>query len=71
MPADEQARLRALHDAYVWQVNAAVAAGRLKLAEELADEYTEEALAILCGRPGGTTVARNPQTSWLRRLFAR
>ena len=41
------ARLRELHEFYVWQVNAAVEEGREDLVEQLADEYLEEALAEL------------------------
>jgi len=50
-------RLRALHDAYVWEVNAAVGEGRLDLVERLADDYLDEALRLLtsgeiaCGTP--------------------
>jgi hypothetical protein len=50
-------QLRELHDTYVWQVNAAVGAGRLDLVRELADQYLDEALELLtagepatCGR---------------------
>jgi hypothetical protein len=64
MPADMQqtARLRELHDDYVWKVNAAVAEGREDLVRRLSDEYVEEAVRILaegsaaagaaCGREG-------------------
>ena len=50
--------LRDLHDAYVWEVNAAVGEGRMDLVWQLADEYTDEALRLMsamgspgCGRP--------------------
>jgi hypothetical protein len=39
--------LARLHEFYVWQVNAAVGEGRMDLVEELADQYTEEALALM------------------------
>ena len=42
-------QLRELHDAYAWEVNAAVGRGRLDLAWELADEYLDEALELLTG----------------------
>jgi hypothetical protein len=50
-------RLRTLHDAYVWEVNAAVGEGRLDLVSRLADEYLDEALRLMtsgrtaCGMP--------------------
>ncbi len=40
--------LRALHDAYVWQVNAAVGEDRMDLVWQLADEYLERALQVMC-----------------------
>jgi hypothetical protein len=50
--------LRRLHEDYVWEVNAAVADGRMDLVWRLADEYTDEALRLMtslqspgCGRP--------------------
>jgi len=43
----ETQRLRELHELYVWQINAAVEAGRDDLVAELAEEYTEDALAVL------------------------
>jgi hypothetical protein len=67
MPADDEHadRLRKLHDAYVWQVNSAIAAGRPDLARELADEYADEAMALLaagygpaCDRPDCPQCAR-------------
>jgi hypothetical protein len=44
-PTDDD--LRALHDEYVWLVNAAVERGDTALAEQLADEYADEALRRL------------------------
>lgn len=51
-------RLRELHDTYAWEVNAAVGEGRLDLVRQLADDYLDEALALMtagepagCGRP--------------------
>jgi hypothetical protein len=73
--ADEQTnRLSALHDAYTWRVNAAIAAGRPELARELADEYADEALTMIAGSAGSplaTKPADQPATGWLRRFFAR
>jgi hypothetical protein len=41
---DADALRRRRHDAYVWRVNAALAAGRDGLARELADTYLDESL---------------------------
>ena len=77
--ADEQ-QLRELHDAYVWEVNAAIGEDRLDLVWRLADDYMDRALRLLsegeppicgppdcmvCSRPRAT-VAR-PHRSWLHR----
>ena len=50
--------LQQLHDAYVWEVNAAVGEDRLDLVWQLVDDFTDEALRLLtdsddagCGRP--------------------
>jgi len=53
----ETQRLRELHELYVWQVNAAVEAGRDDLVAELADEYLEDALAELTTDSTGTPTA--------------
>ena len=42
-------QLRALHDAYAWEVNAAVGEGRLDLVWQLADDYVDEALRLITG----------------------
>jgi hypothetical protein len=78
---DEQtARLRELHDAYVWAVNAAIAEGRDDLVAELADGYDVEALRIMtegygsaCDRPGCVHAPRprgatRHRRGWLRLL---
>lgn len=51
-------RLRDLHDAYVWEVNAAIEEGREDLVWRLVDDYTEAAVremradyASPCERP--------------------
>jgi hypothetical protein len=56
MPAepDLTARLRALHDDYVWRVNAAVAEGREDLAQEMSDDYVDEATRVLAEASAGT-----------------
>lgn len=39
--------LKSLHDDYIHAVNTAVGAGRDLLADELAEQYTEDALALI------------------------
>lgn len=47
-------QLRELHDAYVWEVNAAVGEGRLDLVWQLADQYLDEALRLVTAdQPAG------------------
>ena len=77
MGDDEQ--LRELHDAYAWEVNAAVGEGRLDLVSRLADEYLDQALRILtggeaagCGRDdcvvcGQPRTAPSARRRWWRR----
>jgi hypothetical protein len=62
-PGHDSGRLRALHEHYVWQVNAAVAEGRDDLVAELADEYLEDALAELTAgaTPPGTPPGTGPE----------
>jgi hypothetical protein len=50
-------QLQQLHDAYVWEVNAAVGEDRMDLVWQLADDYLEQALRLIttgagpaCGR---------------------
>jgi hypothetical protein len=71
--------LRELHDAYVWEVNAAVGEGRMDLVWRLVDEYTDRALRLIaemespgCGRPdcvicsGSSPASSVPERrSWL------
>lgn len=45
----DREQLRALHDNYVWKVNAAVGAGRLDLVRELSDQFLDQALELLTG----------------------
>jgi hypothetical protein len=63
--------LRALHDTYVWEVNAAVGEDRMDLVWQLAEEYSDRALRLLtetespgcgradcpmCGRPSAPSI---------------
>jgi hypothetical protein len=77
--ADQQ-QLRELHDAYVWEVNAAVGEDRLDLVWHLADDYMDRALRLLsegepptCGSPDCAVCLRSPEMrtlthrSWLHR----
>ncbi len=45
----ENGQLRALHDAYTWEVNAAIGEGRIDLVWGLADEYLGQALELITG----------------------
>ena len=54
----DKEQLTRLHETYVWHVNAAVGEGRFDLVDQLADEYLDEALALMtegdsagCGKP--------------------
>jgi hypothetical protein len=65
VPGDEAHRLRELHDAYVWEVNAAVEEGREDLVWRLVDDYLAQAMAEMtsayvaaCERPGCSVCAR-------------
>jgi hypothetical protein len=54
MPATPiEERLAALHAHYIRQINASVAAGRMDLVRDLADEYEDESLALLLALEGG------------------
>ena len=62
--------LRELHDAYAWEVNAAVGEDRMDLVWRLADEYTDKALQLMtaaespgCGRAGCVICARSSSIS--------
>jgi len=61
--------LRELHDAFVWEVNAAVGEDRMDLVWLLVDEYTDETLKLItamespgCGRPDCVICARSNST---------
>ena len=67
MSQNEQ--LRALHDTYAWEVNAAVGEGRIDLVWGLADEYLDKALELItggeptgCGAPD-CAVCQRPRTA--------
>ncbi|MBA3250640.1 MAG: hypothetical protein H0T66_10140 [Geodermatophilaceae bacterium] len=47
MPVGTTDALTALHDHYIRAVNTAIAAGREPLAEELAQQYADDALALI------------------------
>ena len=58
--------LRELHDAYVWEINAAVGEDRMDLVWRLADEYLGKALQLMaametpaCGRAECVICARS------------
>jgi hypothetical protein len=58
--------LRELHDAYAWEVNAAVGDDRMDLVWRLADEYMDKALQLIaavetpgCGRADCVICARS------------
>jgi hypothetical protein len=55
MPATPiEERLADLHAHYVRRINASVAAGRLDLVRELADEYEDDSLELMLALEGGT-----------------
>ena len=71
--------LRELHDAYVWEINAAVGEDRMDLVWRLADEYLGQALQLItametpgCGRAecvicarASSALAEPARRSWL------
>jgi hypothetical protein len=77
----EVQQLRELHDAYVWEVNAAIGEDRPDIAWRLADDYLDEALRLIasgetpgCTQPDCTVCARvharqqrRPRLRWFRR----
>ena len=81
-PGDAQ-RLRDLHDAYIWKINAAVGRGREDLALAFADDYFDEAVRAMtatqpaaCDRYDCAMCDRTPpagpgRTSWWRRFRRR
>jgi hypothetical protein len=75
----EKEQLQALHDTYAWEVNAAVGEGRLDLVWQLADDYFDQAVALItegeptdCGREDCAVCLRprpvtRPRRRWWRR----
>lgn len=76
----DEKQLRELHDTYAWEVNAAIGEGRPDLVRQLADDFLDQALALMtagepagCGRPDcavcqGARPARAPRRrGWRRR----
>jgi hypothetical protein len=63
--AQETRRLRELHEAYAWQVNAAIGEGREDIVRQLCDDFLGQALeimaagqtAVACLQPGCPTCA--------------
>ena len=62
-------QMQELHDAYVWEVNAAVGEGRPDLVWQLADAYIDEALSLMttdvpttCGR-GDCAICQQPKAA--------
>ena len=47
---DPAPALAVLHDAFVWDVNAAVAEGRADLVRDLADDYFERSVRLMMGQ---------------------
>jgi hypothetical protein len=59
-PIDE--RLRLLHEHYTWQINAAVAEGRMDLVSELTNNCEDEALALMLAAEGDTSKQQTQRT---------
>jgi hypothetical protein len=77
-PGDETARLRELHDAYVWEVNAAIGEGREDIVWRLVDQYLDAAMREMtaglgtgCDRPDCAMCARPRPTVTRRRWWRR
>ena len=58
-PTSIDERLRHLHEHYTWQINAAVAEGRMDLVRELSNDCQDEALALMLTADGGTSSQPN------------
>lgn len=52
-PIDEQLQVLDAH--YTWQISAAVEAGRMDLVHDLANDYHDEALALMVAAEGSTS----------------
>ena len=64
MPAIEE-RLGDLQAHYTWRINAALAADRIDLARDLANDWHDEALQIVIARAGGSSTPSLPMTEVL------
>jgi hypothetical protein len=58
-----EVRLASLHAHYVERINAAVAAGRMDLVEDLAGGYEDEALELLLDAEGDTSNQQGYRTA--------
>ena len=61
MPIPINERLRLLHAHYTSQINAAVAAGRMDLVRDLANDCEDEALALILAAEGDLSSQANQQ----------
>jgi hypothetical protein len=61
MPIPINERLRLLHAHYTSQINAAVAAGRMDLVRDLANDCENEALALMLAAEGDLSSQANQQ----------
>ena len=68
MPAIEE-RLVALHAHYIWRINAALAADRIDLARDLANDWHDEATQMII-TVAGTSIAPNPPMAEVLELGA-
>ena len=61
-PTTINERLRLLHEHYTWQINAAVAEGRMDLVRELTNACDDEALAVMLAAEDDTSGQPNQRT---------
>ena len=54
LPTPIEERLPRLSEHYIWRINAAVAAGRMDLVRDLANDCQDEALDLMLALGGGT-----------------
>ena len=55
--------LASLRAHYIWRIDAAVAAGRMDLVRELANDYEDEALELMLAVEGGVPAEHDRQTA--------
>jgi erythromycin esterase-like protein len=65
-PIDERLQLLDAH--YTWQISAAVEAGRMDLVRDLANDYHDEALAVMLAAEGSTSSQMNWGTAEILEL---